>query len=149
MFCFLGLCSSKGKIHANIVLIGDPKQLPPVTKSKKAEHLCFKITLMEHLLEKPLYKRDRTTGTYNPKYITQLVQNYRSHAAILKTPNELFYDNQLQASASQGNFCESKHWPIYFTYVSNLNRNYQLVHQLANSTSQEHPHYIQISARIL
>lgn len=57
---------------------------------------------MEHLLDKSLYKRDRATGKYNPKYITLLVRNYRSHEAILEVPNKLFYDNQLIKSGSEG-----------------------------------------------
>lgn len=45
----------------------------------------------------PLYKRHEVTGRFDKTYITQLVQNYRSHPAILKVPNELFYENQLKA----------------------------------------------------
>ncbi|KAG1680367.1 hypothetical protein FOA52_015458 [Chlamydomonas sp. UWO 241] len=32
---------------------------------------------------------------YNTAYVTKLVNNYRSHPAILKVPNELFYDGEL------------------------------------------------------
>lgn len=88
------------RIHANIVLIGDPKQLGAVTKSKWSIQLGFKVSWFEHLFNSPLYQRSDRTGQFNKTYITQLVQNYRSHKAILKVPNELFYGNQLKAKAN-------------------------------------------------
>lgn len=98
----IGLCTSYGQINSSVVLAGDPKQLDAVTKSDYAKQLGFNTSLMERLFEKQLYKRDSTTDRYNPKFITQLVKNYRSHAAILTIPNELFYDNKLEAKASKG-----------------------------------------------
>jgi helicase MOV-10 len=38
---------------------------------------------------------------YDDRVITKLVHNYRSHPAILKVPNELFYNNELIASADK------------------------------------------------
>jgi len=38
-------------------------------------------------------------GSYNPYYVTKLVNNYRSHPAILYIPSQLFYDSELQAMA--------------------------------------------------
>lgn len=89
------------------MLAGDPKQLDAVTKSDYAIQLGFKTSFMERLFEKQLYKRDAVTDQYNPKYISQLVKNYRSHPAILAIPNQLFYDNKLEAKASKGQlkFC--------------------------------------------
>lgn len=98
----LGLCTSAGEIKSSIVLAGDPKQLDAVTKSGYAGKLGFKTSFMEHLFEKRLYKRNPVTGEFNQKYITQLVKNYRSHPAILNIPNELFYDNKLEAKAPEG-----------------------------------------------
>lgn len=98
----IGLCTEFGKMHSSVVLAGDPKQLDAVTKSDYARQLGFNTSLMERLFEKQLYKRDSTTQQFNPKYITQLVKNYRSHPAILSIPNQLFYDNKLQAKASKG-----------------------------------------------
>lgn len=74
-----------------------------VTKSDKAAELGYNTSLMEHLFNRRLYQRDPLTGQFNPKYITQLLDNYRSHPAILQTPNELFYENTLKARASTGN----------------------------------------------
>lgn len=84
------------------MLAGDPKQLDAVTKSNYAIQLGFKTSFMERLFDKRLYKRDAATDRYNPKYITQLVKNYRSHPAILHIPNLLFYDNKLEAKAAKG-----------------------------------------------
>lgn len=91
-------------MHANIVLIGDPKQLDAVTKSMWSIKMGSQISLFERLFNLPLYKRNAQTGQFSQQYITQLVQNYRSHRAILKIPNELFYENTLQAMASPGRF---------------------------------------------
>ncbi|MEW5302889.1 MAG: hypothetical protein WDW36_005629 [Sanguina aurantia] len=41
----------------------------------------------------------QTEGSYNPVYITKLLQNYRSHPDILSLPSRLFYSNELLASA--------------------------------------------------
>lgn len=98
------MCTSPGQIHSSIVLAGDPKQLDAVTKSKYADRLGFKTSFMEQLFKRKLYQRHPQTGTFNPKYITQLVKNYRSHSAILRMPNTLFYENKLEAKASQGEF---------------------------------------------
>lgn len=74
-------------------------QLEAVTKSEHSKKLGFGKSLMEQLFEMPLYQRDPITEKYNPKYITQLTKNYRSHEHILKVPNELFYENQLEPQA--------------------------------------------------
>lgn len=99
---FVGLCTTPNKIHANIVLAGDPKQLDAMTKSEQAKDLGFRTSFLEHLCERKLYMRHPKSKKFNEKYITQLVRNYRSHPSILKLPNELFYDNTLMAVASDG-----------------------------------------------
>ncbi len=38
-------------------------------------------------------------GTYDARYIMQLVRNYRSHPQLLSLPSRLFYDGKLQACA--------------------------------------------------
>lgn len=91
-------------IHSSIVLAGDPKQLSPVTKSKIASQMGFDISLMEYLFDKPMYQRDEKVGKFNSKFITMLIQNYRSHPAILFVPNKLFYGNSLRARAPYGIF---------------------------------------------
>lgn len=97
-----GLCTSLDTVYANIVLSGDPKQLDAVTKSRWAEMMGFKVSWFEQLSNLPLYQRNPTTDKFNQNYITQLVQNYRSHPEILKLSNELFYENKLVAVATPG-----------------------------------------------
>lgn len=97
-----GLCTSLNKVHANIVLIGDPKQLDAVTKSDWSMKLGSKVSWFEQLFNSPLYQRNNFTGQFNKTYITQLVENYRNHRAILKVPNEQFYENTLIAMVNPG-----------------------------------------------
>ncbi|XP_062365435.1 helicase MOV-10 isoform X1 [Cinclus cinclus] len=84
-----------------LVLAGDPKQLGPVLTSPLAIQHGLGTSLLERLmLHNPLYKK--SSGGYNPQFITKLLWNYRSHEAILRIPNELFYDNELKVSKSNG-----------------------------------------------
>lgn len=99
---FIGLCASKAGLHCNIVLAGDPKQLDAVCKSSKTAKLGYKISLMDRLYNRPLYAQHPSTKKFNPKFITQLVQNYRSHPAILYVANKLFYNGSLVPKASPG-----------------------------------------------
>lgn len=117
----IGLCSSQNQLKSQIILAGDPKQLDAACKSKFAAELGYKTSLMERLFNRRLYRKDQITDTYNPKYITQLIRNYRSHAAILHAPNRLFYEGTLQATASKGLFIDEYlhfaittiYWTIY------------------------------------
>ena len=44
------------------------------------------------------YRKDPEKG-YDPRYITKLIRNYRSHPAIIQVSNALFYENELIACA--------------------------------------------------
>ncbi|XP_005529450.1 PREDICTED: putative helicase MOV-10 [Pseudopodoces humilis] len=82
-----------------LVLAGDPKQLGPVLTSPLAIQHGLGTSLLERLmLHNPLYKK--SSGGYNPQFITKLLWNYRSHEAILRIPNELFYENELKVCES-------------------------------------------------
>ncbi|NXO09196.1 SDE3 helicase, partial [Oriolus oriolus] len=84
-----------------LVLAGDPKQLGPVLTSPLAIQHGLGTSLLERLmLHNPLYKK--LSGGYDPQFITKLLWNYRSHEAILRIPNELFYDNELKVCKSDG-----------------------------------------------
>jgi len=53
-------------------------------------------------------------GYYNPVFVTKLLNNYRSHPAILALPSRLFYENELVASADstmREAFCSWKELP--------------------------------------
>ncbi|NWV38852.1 SDE3 helicase, partial [Grantiella picta] len=84
-----------------LVLAGDPKQLGPVLTSPLAMQHGLGTSLLERLmLHNPLYKK--SSGGYDPQFITKLLWNYRSHEAILRIPNELFYDNELKVCKKDG-----------------------------------------------
>ena len=60
------------------------------------------LSLLERLTLSPLYSRNvefADTGYYNPKLLTKLVRNYRSHAALLTLPSFMLYDNELVSCA--------------------------------------------------
>ncbi|XP_009072773.1 PREDICTED: putative helicase MOV-10, partial [Acanthisitta chloris] len=82
-----------------LVLAGDPKQLGPVLSSPLAIEHGLGMSLLERLmLHNPLYQK--TSRGYNPQFVTKLLWNYRSHKAILRIPNELFYDSELKTYES-------------------------------------------------
>ncbi|KAM7082413.1 LOW QUALITY PROTEIN: helicase MOV-10 [Ciconia maguari] len=82
-----------------LVLAGDPQQLGPVLRSPLAVEHGLGTSLLERLmLHNPLYKK--SSGGYDPQFVTKLLWNYRSHEAILRIPNELFYDSELKACES-------------------------------------------------
>ncbi|KAJ4938407.1 hypothetical protein JOQ06_003027 [Pogonophryne albipinna] len=76
-----------------VVLAGDPCQLGPVVKSKLATAFGLGVSLMERLMANPLYARH--DWGYNPKLVTKLIFNYRSHEALLTLPSKLFYKGEL------------------------------------------------------
>ncbi|OCT94290.1 putative helicase MOV-10 [Xenopus laevis] len=83
-----------------VVLVGDQQQLGPILRSPVAIKHGLGISFLERLMtQNPIYsKKD---GMYNPQFVTKLLKNYRSHPSILKIPNQLFYDNELQAVANE------------------------------------------------
>lgn len=102
---YTGLCSEYGVIQAKIVLSGDPLQLDAVTKSGNAKKLGFQTSLMEYLMEnKKCYAIHPITKKRDPKFITVLKRNYRSHPEILAIPNERFYKGSLEADGKKGTY---------------------------------------------
>ncbi|GAA6222733.1 putative helicase mov-10-B.2 isoform X1 [Lates japonicus] len=92
-----------GLLHAEtgqVVLAGDPKQLGPILRSPFALKYGMGVSLLERMMNDfSLYQKDN--GVFNNRYVTKLLCNYRSHPAILKIPNELFYDGELQCHADE------------------------------------------------
>ncbi|XP_070557357.1 uncharacterized protein [Ptychodera flava] len=86
-----------------IVLAGDPRQLGPVLTSKVAIKYGLNVSFLERLTSRPPYCRDeakyKAHGNYNPYLISKLVDNYRSHPALLKLPSQIFYHDELLAKA--------------------------------------------------
>ncbi|KAI1789429.1 P-loop containing nucleoside triphosphate hydrolase protein [Ganoderma leucocontextum] len=81
-----------------IVLSGDPKQLGPIIRSSIAREHGLAISYMERLMERPVYDAQTGRGLSWVK----LLQNYRSHEAILRYPNAKFYDNELKVCGDRG-----------------------------------------------
>eukprot|EP00980_Cylindrotheca_fusiformis_P025199 scaffold13271_cov110-Cylindrotheca_fusiformis.AAC.2 len=73
-----------------LVLAGDPKQLGPVTTSDICLKYGLSVSYMERLTNRSVYQ-PQADGQYPKGLLTKLVRNYRSHPAILKLPNEMFY----------------------------------------------------------
>ncbi|NXN33871.1 M10L1 helicase, partial [Nycticryphes semicollaris] len=107
----IGLIS---EANGQIVLVGDPKQLGPVIKSKIARTFGLNVSLLERLTSRDMYVRDEdafsTCGSYNPLLITKLVKNYRSHSALLTLPSKLFYHKELEACADSSVVTSLLHW---------------------------------------
>lgn len=51
---------------------------------------------MERLMAQKIYQKSRERNSYNPLYITKLLNNYRSHPNIIKISNDLFYEGELR-----------------------------------------------------
>lgn len=79
-----------------LVLAGDPKQLGPIITSDLCQKFGMSMSYMERLTGTDVYSRG-DDGQYPADLLVKLVRTYRSHPAILKLPNEMFYDNELLA----------------------------------------------------
>lgn len=108
------------ELDGQIVLAGDPRQLGPIVKSKMASAFGFGVSMLERLMANPLYSRH--DWGYNPKLVTKLIYNYRSHKAILTLPSHLFYEGELCVRAPQSvveSLCQwkalpKKNFPLFF-----------------------------------
>lgn len=87
----------KATLNAQIVLVGDPKQLGPIIHSSLAKEYGFGTSMLERMMNTlKLYQKD-ANGKYNSRVLVKLLRNYRSHQTILHIPNLLFYDKELLA----------------------------------------------------
>lgn len=101
----VGLGCFKYGIYSKIVLIGDHKQLPAIIKSAYAKHLGLDVSLMERMMKLDRYKSD-----IDNRFVTQLLDNYRSHEAILHFSNVEFYDSKLRAKNSSDEVMLGTKW---------------------------------------
>lgn len=94
------LCAIAGvwSERTKLILSGDPKQLGPVFTYQNIEKLGFEISLMERLLELPVYAV-QGDGCYNQSVMTRLRKNFRCHPEILKVFNNLCYSGELETNA--------------------------------------------------
>ena len=77
-------------------------------------------------MNRPLYCRNEDKfsdhGCYDPLLVTKLINNYRSHPAVLKLPSAVFYHDELKPSADirmRESLCQweklpSKGFPVIF-----------------------------------
>uniref|UniRef100_A0A3P9MID8 RNA helicase n=1 Tax=Oryzias latipes TaxID=8090 RepID=A0A3P9MID8_ORYLA len=106
--------------EGQIVLAGDPCQLGPVVKSEVASVFGLGVSLLERLMTNPLYSRQ--DSGYDPKLVTKLIYNYRSHEVLLSLPSKLFYHGELSFQApravvdslSEWNSLPKKGFPLLF-----------------------------------
>lgn len=69
-------------------------------------------------------------GTYDNKYVTQLLDNFRSHPAILQFSNVLFYESRLRAKiqepeksfGTRWNYLNNKKFPVLFHCVKTASK---------------------------
>ncbi|XP_019539795.2 putative helicase MOV-10 [Aedes albopictus] len=94
-----GLATHNQEINASIVLAGDPKQLGPVLQYELLKQTVHSQSMLERLMNLPLYAQDPETNEYNGKVVSQLRQSFRSHAKLLEFCNQQFYNGMLQAKA--------------------------------------------------
>ncbi|XP_051996519.1 putative helicase mov-10-B.1 [Xyrauchen texanus] len=114
--CIIGVAGLLDPVKGQLVLAGDPQQLGPVLRSPLAQLHGLGQSLLERLMtQNALYQKLQDGDPrYDSRFVTKLLRNYRSHPAILKIPNELFYENELQVFANQMEreaFCRWEHLP--------------------------------------
>ncbi|XP_073707601.1 putative helicase mov-10-B.1 isoform X2 [Garra rufa] len=114
--CIIGIAGLLDPLQGQLVLAGDPKQLGPVLRSPMAQLHGLGQSFLERLMKhNTLYQKSQDGHSgYDSRFVTKLLHNYRSHPAILKIPNELFYENELQVFANQMEreaFCHWEHLP--------------------------------------
>uniref|UniRef100_A0A8D0DA04 RNA helicase n=1 Tax=Sander lucioperca TaxID=283035 RepID=A0A8D0DA04_SANLU len=125
--CLVPLAGLLNAESGQVVLAGDPKQLGPILRSPFALKYGMGVSLLERMMNDfALYQKDE--GVFNNRFVTKLLRNYRSHPAILKVPNELFYDEELQCCADEmlrNSYCrweylKKENFPVIFKGVTGV-----------------------------
>ncbi|KAJ1532193.1 hypothetical protein ONE63_000814 [Megalurothrips usitatus] len=106
----LAITSYPKQFCCQVVMAGDPKQLGPIIQSPVAAEFGFNQSMLERLMSLPLYSKKPSTNRYDPNVLTKLVLNYRSHPAILKVSNDLFYDGELKPVGDKSVIESVCHW---------------------------------------
>ncbi|XP_022919700.2 probable RNA helicase armi [Onthophagus taurus] len=85
--------------NGQCVLAGDPQQLGPQTNSDISKEFGLDDSYLDRLISRFPYIRDTIgfpeTGGYDQRFVTKLLNNYRSLPGILNVPNKLFYHSEL------------------------------------------------------
>ena len=134
---FAAACGLIDATRTRLVLAGDPQQLGPIIRSPIALKHGLATSLLERLLtdrasnDASPYHRD-ASHSFPARYITKLLFNYRSHPAILETPNRLFYESELIASADRLSRESLQRWPAFPTPAFPL-----LIHHMVGKEERE------------
>ncbi|KAM8830509.1 putative helicase mov-10-B.1 isoform 1-T1 [Synchiropus picturatus] len=111
--CIIPLAGLLQAGSGQVVLAGDPKQLGPILRSPFAVKYGLGVSFLERIMtDFPQYQKK--DGVFSNRFVTKLLKNYRSHPAILKVPNELFYDGELEVCADEiirNSYCQWQHLP--------------------------------------
>ena len=130
-FSFQGLVTEPHTILANVIFLGDHKQLGPIIESSQAKKLGLAESLMERLMKLPKYSEP-----FNPRFVTQLLNNFRSHEAILHFSNFQFYDGKLRPMADPKEVDFAVGWNLL------PNKEFPLIlHSVVNPCSREKNSY--------
>ncbi|PRP82146.1 RNA helicase [Planoprotostelium fungivorum] len=87
--------------NTDLVLAGDHMQLGPVIRSRVAIERGFNVSLLERLMNGKTFPYERDTDRWkgsngcDPRCVTKLVRNYRSHVNILEFPSKTLYNGEL------------------------------------------------------
>ncbi|KAF7656045.1 hypothetical protein LDENG_00046940 [Lucifuga dentata] len=95
--CIIPLAGLLDQRTDQAVLAGDLTSLGPIITCPIARRKGLGVSLMERLKNKELYSTMKNRK-FNTQFITKLQKNYRSHPAILKILNELFYGDLLDCA---------------------------------------------------
>ncbi|XP_068193715.1 putative helicase mov-10-B.2 isoform X2 [Antennarius striatus] len=111
--CVVPLAGLLHPSSGQLVLAGDPKQLGPILRSPFALKYGMGVSFLERLMKDfSLYQKNE--DAFDNRFVTKLLRNYRSHPAILKIPNDLFYDGELQVCADEivrNSYCSWEYLP--------------------------------------
>ena len=98
--------------ETTICLAGDPCQLGPSLRSEIAAKKGLCVSFQERLMNLDFYKKSSVRNGHENRNMTTLLNNYRSHEAILKLPSNLFYENKLKACANPDDTTSLCQWDM-------------------------------------
>ncbi|KAF0688066.1 Aste57867_20290 [Aphanomyces stellatus] len=87
----LSMCDA----NTHVTLAGDPMQLGPSCRAASSYQFRLVESFQERLMRLPMYECHDENATR----ITKLVNNYRSHVALISLSSTLFYNRELKACA--------------------------------------------------
>lgn len=109
------LISHATKGATNVVIAGDPKQLGPIVACREIKQLGLGRSMLERMVKLDLYRYDSIDGNHNKNCMSKLLENYRSHGAILNIANDIFYNGELIAKAAP----EFTDWALGWQHLPN------------------------------